>query len=93
MGTKLQFSSAGHPWIDGQTEAINRLVGNLLQSFVGKNLRQWVLTLAQVEFAYNNPTNQATVKCPFEVAYGMHPLRPLDLTLSSNTRQYSAYVE
>ena len=93
MGTKLQFCSASHPQTDGQTEAINRLMGNLLRSFVGKNLRQWDLILAQIEFAYNNSTNQATGKCPFEVVYGMCPLSPLDLTPSPSTQQYSADAE
>jgi len=60
---------------------------------VGKNLRQWDLILAQIEFAYNNSTNQATGKCLFEVVYGMCPLSPLDLTPSPNTQQYSADVE
>ena len=90
MGTKLQFSSASHPQTDGQTEAVNRILGNLLRSFVGKNLKQWDLILAQVEFAYNNSISQATGKCPFEVVYGTRPLSPLDLTPSSNQRQYSA---
>jgi len=93
MGTKLQFSSASHPQTDGQTEAVNRILGNLLRSFVGKNLKQWDLILAQVEFAYNNSTNQATGKCPFEVAYGTRPHSPLDLTPSSDKHQYSADAE
>ncbi|GKV47692.1 hypothetical protein SLEP1_g54564 [Rubroshorea leprosula] len=33
MGTQLQFSSASHPQTNGQTEAINKILGNLLQSF------------------------------------------------------------
>ena len=89
MGTKLQFSSASHPQTDGQTEAINRLLGNLLRSFVGKNLRQWDQITAQVEFAYNNSTNQATGMCPFEVVYGVRPLSPLDMAPSSNQNQFS----
>ncbi|GKU97098.1 hypothetical protein SLEP1_g10278 [Rubroshorea leprosula] len=57
--------------------------------FVGKNLRQWDLMLAQAEFAYNNSSNQATRKCPFEVVYGVRPLSPLDLAPLPTSRQFS----
>ncbi|GKV35062.1 hypothetical protein SLEP1_g43380 [Rubroshorea leprosula] len=90
MGTQLQFSSASHPQTDGQTEAINKILGNLLRSFVGKNLRQWDLVLAQAEFAYNNSSSQAMGKCPFEVVYGLRPLNPLDPAPLPTSRQFSA---
>ncbi|GKV03596.1 hypothetical protein SLEP1_g15871 [Rubroshorea leprosula] len=90
MGTQLQFSSASHSQTDGQTEAINKILGNLLRSFVGKNLRQWDLVLAQAEFAYNNSLNQATGKCPFEVVYRVRPLNPLDLAPLPTSQQFSA---
>ncbi|GKV36628.1 hypothetical protein SLEP1_g44736 [Rubroshorea leprosula] len=61
--------------------------------FVGKNLRQWDLVLAQAEFAYNNSSNQATGKCPFEVVYGVRPLSPLDLAPLPTSRQFSADAE
>ena len=38
LGTTLQFSSSYHLQIDGQTEVVNQSLGNLLRSFVEKNI-------------------------------------------------------
>jgi len=40
FGIALQFSSSYHPQIEGKTGVVNRSLGNLLRSFVGKNIRQ-----------------------------------------------------
>ncbi|KAK8928925.1 hypothetical protein KSP39_PZI017761 [Platanthera zijinensis] len=70
LGTKLEFSSAYHPQTDGQTEVVNRSLGNLLRCLTGENSKQWDLILPQAEFAFNNSTNRSTAKSPFEIVYG-----------------------
>ncbi|KAG8378996.1 hypothetical protein BUALT_Bualt07G0042400 [Buddleja alternifolia] len=93
LGTKLQLSSSHHPQPDGQTEVVNRTLGNLLRSLIGSNIHQWDLILAQAEFAYNRSSSQTTGKSPFEVVYGMNPTSPLELVPLPITNQYSGDVK
>jgi hypothetical protein len=93
LGTTLQFSSSYHPQTDGQTEVVNRSLGNLLRSFVGKNIRQWDLLLAQAEFAYNRSPCQTTGHNPFEAVYGLNPIGPLDLAPLPVTDHFSGDAE
>uniref|UniRef100_A0A2N9EGL5 RNA-directed DNA polymerase n=1 Tax=Fagus sylvatica TaxID=28930 RepID=A0A2N9EGL5_FAGSY len=93
LGTTLQFSSSYHPQTDGQTEVVNRSLGNLLRSFVGKNIRQWDLLLAQAEFAYNRSSSQTTSHSPFEAVYGLNPIGPLELAPLPVTKHFSGDAE
>ncbi|KAG5527003.1 hypothetical protein RHGRI_028065 [Rhododendron griersonianum] len=77
--TKLDFSTAYHPQTDGQTEVVNRSVGNLLRSLVGDHLKSWDQRLYQAEFAYNRSVNRSSGFSPFFVTYGFNPRAPLDL--------------
>ena len=73
LGTKLSFSSAYHPQIDGQTEVVNRSLGNLLRSLLGEHPKQWHQVLAQAKFSYNDSPNRSITQSPFHLVYGMHP--------------------
>nr|GEY07105.1 hypothetical protein [Tanacetum cinerariifolium] len=75
----LNFSSAYHPQTDGQTEVVNRSLGNLLRSLVGDHPKAWDHKLPQAEFAHNHAVNRSTGFSPFHVVYGLSPRGPLDL--------------
>ena len=78
LGTKLKFSTTYHPQIDGQTEVVNRSLGNLLRSLVGESLTTWDLIIPRTEFAYNSSTHRTTGMSPFEVSHDQDPRKPLD---------------
>nr|GEV25963.1 putative reverse transcriptase domain-containing protein [Tanacetum cinerariifolium] len=48
MGTQLCFSTSYHPEIDGQTEVVNRSLGNLLRCLVEDKPKQWDLSLTDL---------------------------------------------
>jgi hypothetical protein len=58
---------------DGQTEVVNKSLGNLLRILVIEHHSQWDQILPQAEFAYNDSPNRSTGKSPFQIVYGMHP--------------------
>jgi hypothetical protein len=93
MGTKLNFSSTFHPQTDGQTEVVNRSLGNLLRCLVGNKPSNWEMVLAQAEFAYNNSVNRSTGKTPFEIVTGMHPRGISDLRDVAGEEKRSAAGE
>jgi hypothetical protein len=81
VGTKLNFSSAYHPQSDGQTEVVNRSLGNLLRCLVKDNLKSWDMKLSQAEFAHNHANNRSTGFSPFQIVYSSLPKGPLDLVV------------
>ena len=65
MGTDLKYSSTCHPQTDGQTEAINHSVGNLLRCLVRNHVKGWDSIIPQAEFIYNL-INRTIKKTPFK---------------------------
>ncbi|KAL6541797.1 hypothetical protein OROGR_011283 [Orobanche gracilis] len=77
VNTQLQFSSAYHPQTDGQTEVVNRSLGNMLRCLVG-DLQSWDSKLCTAKFAHNLAVNRSTGYSPFQVVYGFVPRTPTD---------------
>ncbi|WMV45719.1 hypothetical protein MTR67_039104 [Solanum verrucosum] len=79
LGTKLLFSTSYHPQTDGQTEVVNRILGNMLSVVLKGKLTSWENYIPIVEFSYNRTFHSSTGKTAFEVVYGFNPLTPIDL--------------
>ena len=93
VGTKLKFSMAFHPQIDGQIEVVNRSLGNLLRCLVGEANRNWDSILPTTQLVYNNSVNRSIGASPFEVVHGYTPRKPLDLLPISLHVRISEFVE
>ena len=91
--TLLQFSTAFHPQTDGQTEVINRSLGNLLRCLVGDHQGTWDLILPRAQFVYNNSVNRSTGMSPHEIVYGHKPRAPIDLIPMSPLQRASESAE
>jgi hypothetical protein len=70
MDMKLNFSSANHPQMNGQTERTNQILGDMLRACALKYGKSWDKSLPYAEFSYNN-NYQASIKmAPYEALYG-----------------------
>ena len=70
LGTKLNFSTAFHPQIDGQSERIIQTLEDMLRACVIEFTGSWDEHLPLIEFAYNNSYNSSIEMDPYEALYG-----------------------
>jgi transposase InsO family protein len=96
LGIKVNLSTAYHPQTDGQTERMNRVLGDVLRNFATRNPTLWVTHLSAAEFAMNNAINRSTGRSPFFLNYGFNPALPiwreLDLPVPAAKQFTQSYV-
>ncbi|KAK3243595.1 hypothetical protein CYMTET_46750 [Cymbomonas tetramitiformis] len=85
MGVRVASTTPYNPRSDGQAEASNRVVADMLRSFLGANAKDWDMYATNVEFAINDSRSEATGFTPFELCYGVSPMSQLDLFLEAAT--------
>ena len=84
VGAKQNLSTAFHPETDGQTERMNRILGDMMRNYVDRDQSAWDSYLGPAEFAMNNLKNRSTGVSPFYLNYGFHPRTPLHLELGDS---------
>uniref|UniRef100_A0A803QBZ8 Integrase catalytic domain-containing protein n=1 Tax=Cannabis sativa TaxID=3483 RepID=A0A803QBZ8_CANSA len=70
MGTKLKFSTAFHPQIDGQSERTIQILEDMLRACVMDFEGSWNKYLPLIEFSYNNSYQSTIGMDPYEMLYG-----------------------
>ena len=78
LGAQLNFSTAYHPDMDGQTERMNQTLEDMLCIYVMDQQKHWEEFLPLVEFSHNNSYQSPINMAPFEFLYG----RPYQMPLS-----------
>ncbi|KAI0507147.1 hypothetical protein KFK09_013267 [Dendrobium nobile] len=91
LNTQLRLSSPYHPQTDGQTEVVNRTLGNLLRCLVQEHPKLWDEVLGQAEFAFNAMPNRSTGMCPFSIVYTKMPNTLVDVAVIPNYKSKSAF--
>ena len=79
FGKLFGNSSTFHPQNDGETEVVNRSLGDMLRCLVRVKQGVWDLILSTAELAYNNFVNCSTGKSPFQIVNGYSPRTLTDL--------------
>jgi hypothetical protein len=73
LGTKLNYTTAYHPQMDGQSERVNQCLEMFLRCMVQDEPRQWRKWLPLAEFWYNATVHTSIRYSPFKALYGHEP--------------------
>ena len=77
LGTKINFSTAYRPQIDGQIERVNQILEDMLHMYVMDKPTKWEDYLHLVEFAYNNGQKASLGMSQYEALYGRRCRTPV----------------
>ncbi|KAK1620721.1 hypothetical protein QYE76_026238 [Lolium multiflorum] len=77
LGSKLDYSTAYHPQIGGQTERTNQILEDILRACALDFGGSWEEHLPLAEFSYNNSYQSSIKMAPFEALYGRKCRSPI----------------
>ena len=77
LGTRLNFSIAFHPQLDGQSERVIQILEDMLRSCVIDYEGSWDRHISLVEFVYHNNFQSSIGMAPYNALYGRKCRTPL----------------
>ena len=77
FGTRLNFSTAFHPQIDGQSERVIQVLEDMLRGCVLDFPGSWDRYISLMEFAYNNSYQSSISMAPYKALYGRRCRTPM----------------
>lgn len=92
LGIDHRMSTSYHPQTDGQTERTNRVLEEMMRSYIHPDQKDWDLLLPSCEFAINNSVHSTTGNTPFYLNTGQHPLTPITMEVPEKVPEASQYT-
>ncbi|KAK2442753.1 protein NYNRIN [Trifolium repens] len=82
-GFRLLTSTPYYAQANGQVEAANKIIINLIKKHIAQKPRNWHKTLDQVLWACRNSPKESTNTTPFRLTYGHDAVLPVEIHLQS----------
>ena len=92
LGTRLNFSTAFHPQIDGQFERVIQVLEDMLRGCVLDFLGSWDRYIPIMEFAYNNNYQSSIGMTPYEALFGKKCRTPVCWTDLNEHMLIGSYI-
>jgi hypothetical protein len=83
LGIRKSFSTPVFPKSNGQVEATNKTLIQMLKKKLGRKKGAWVEYLPKVLWSYRTTVRTATGETPFALTYGMEAVIPVEVGSSS----------
>ncbi|XP_016167909.1 uncharacterized protein LOC107610364 [Arachis ipaensis] len=83
ININMVTSTSYYAQANGQIEAANKILINLIKKQIGRKPQTWHETLSQVLWAYRNSPRSATCTSPYKLVYGHNAVLPLEINLNT----------
>ena len=83
MGFHHENSSPYYPQVNGQVEAVNKVLKTMIQQMVGTHKSNWNLNFILALWAYRTSIKTTTSFTPFQLVYGLKVVLPIECEIPS----------